>query len=69
MKRLSVRETNELAILTADLVNEHDVKSASDMETLADDIHQAIETGLQDYCWDMSKEEGYEDLENYGGMY
>lgn len=69
MKRLSARETNRLAILTADLANWHDVKSASDMETLADEIHQAIETGLQDYCWDMLKEEGYEDLENYGGMY
>lgn len=66
---MTYREQMEIENMAADFAERYEIKIAADLEKLSQQLHEAIETGLQDYAWDMKKEAGYEDLDDYDPQY
>lgn len=66
---MTYREQMEVENMAADFAEKYKIKIAVDLEKLSQQLHEAVETGLQDYAWDMKKEAGYEDLDDYDPQY
>lgn len=66
---MTYQEQMEVENLAGDFADQYKIKIAVDLERLSQQLHEAVETGLQDYVWDLKKEPGYEDLDNYDPQY
>lgn len=66
---MTYQEQMEVENMAADFAEKYKIKIAVDLENLSRQLHEAVETALQDYVWDMSKRPGYEDLEDYDPQY
>ena len=67
--KLSFQEESRIADLSGDMAAKYDIKLAFDLEEFSRQMHEALETGINDYIWDLHRDPGYEDLDNYEVQY